>query len=250
MKKNFLFAALMLLSVTVNSANYISIGDDVRIHPRYLDGYFKVTATMVADGMLDDWQITASYPSGISVKLVSGIEPLNGMSVEYTDRFGNQQVYQAPLQVSAKYETIASHIGVQGYWDVDGDGWYDTYGTAKWLPGEHQMFTLNLYIDPSFREGDIIFDGTLTSGSDQRGAVLQGVRFYKVAHLWVGYQRGDVNGDGNINITDVTLLITALEREGGMDYLDEWSMAAADFNCDGVVNITDATNLINFITNN
>lgn len=237
----------MLLAVSVNSANYISLGDDVRVHPRYLDGYYKATATMNVEGMLDDWQIIATYPAGVAVKLVAGIVPLEGMTVEFTDRFGQAQVYEAPLQVSAAYSTIASHISQQGFWDYDCDGYFESYGTAKWLPGQYRMFDLNLYITPEFRQGDVIFDGTLTSGSDQRGAVLQGVRFYRVTHLWVGYMRGDVNGDERINITDVTILINALNEQGVSDtWLDEFQLAAADFNGDGLVNITDVTALINY----
>jgi len=237
----------MLLAVSVHSANYISLGDDVRVHPRYLDGYFKATATMQVDGMLDDWQIIATYPDGVAVKLVAGIVPLDGMTVGYTDRAGQAQVYEAPLQVSAAYSTISSHISQQGWWDYDSDGWFECYGTAKWMPGEHQMFELNLYITPGFREGNIVFDGVLTSGADQRGPVLQGVRFYRVSHLWVGYQRGDVNGDERINITDVTILINALNEQGlGGTWLDEFQQAAADFNGDGLVNITDVTALINY----
>lgn len=248
MRKIYLLAAMMLLAVSVNSANYISLGDDVRVHPRYLDGYYKATATMQVDGMLDDWQIIATYPDGVAVKLVAGIVPLDGMTVGYTDRAGQAQVYEAPLQVSAAYSTISSHISQQGFWDYDNDGWFESYGAAKWMPGEHQMFELNLYITPGFREGDIIFDGVLTSGADQRGPVLQGVRFYRVSHLWVGYMRGDVNGDERINITDVTVLMNALSEQGQSgSWLDEFQWKAADVNGDGIVNITDVTMLINRI---
>lgn len=243
--KNFLFfAAMLLVSMNISANNYITIGDNVRIPPRYLDGYFKVEATMQVDGMLDDWQIVASYPQGIIVKLVSGIVPLEGMTVNYVDRFGAEQTYEAPLQVSAAYSTIASHIAVQGYWDYDNDGYYDPYGSAKWMPGEYKMFELNLYISPDFRSGDIIFDGTLTSGSDQRGAVLQGVKFYRTAHLWVGNLLGDVDSNDRVNISDVTVLINYLLTHDG---LSEFEVAAADFNQDGDITIADVTALTNYL---
>lgn len=246
MKKFSIFAAIAALAVSINSANTITLGDEVRIHPNKLGGYHLVTASMTVDGMLDDWSMNVAFPDGITPKLVSGITPLEGMTVSYTDRFGEEQTYEAPLQVSAGYATISSHIAVQGYWDYDSDGYYEPYGTAKWTAGDRDLFTLNLFIPVDFREGNIIFDGVLTSGSDQRGAVLQGVKFYSKTHVWVGYERGDVNGDGRINITDATILVAYL-LDGDEDYLDEFSLKAADVNGDGEVNITDATRLIGMI---
>lgn len=242
--KNLIIAASLLVSINICAANYITLGDSVRINPRYLDGYYKVTATMSVDGMLDDWSINVTYPEGIMVKLVAGIVPLEGMTVGYTDRFGEEQTYEAPLQVSAAYSTISSHISVQGYWDYDNDGWYDPYGTAKWMPGTYEMFELNLYVNPAYRSGDIIFDGTLTSGADQRGAVLQGVRFYRTTHVWVGYMRGDLCGNERIDMGDLTELINLLL---GGEPADEFQMPAADFDGNGTVDMDDLTKLTNYL---
>lgn len=51
---------------------------------------------------------------------------------------------------------------------------------------------------------------------------------------------GDVNGDGEINITDVTMLIFALLNDDFSDI----NMENADVNGDGMVNITDVVTLI------
>ena len=55
--------------------------------------------------------------------------------------------------------------------------------------------------------------------------------------------RGDLNGDGRVNITDVTLLITCVMLE---DY-SAVNAAAADVNGDGIVNVSDVTTLINVV---
>ena len=55
--------------------------------------------------------------------------------------------------------------------------------------------------------------------------------------------KGDVDGNGTVNVTDVTLLIDALLNE-------KWSnldIDAADFDGDGIVNIIDVTQIINFL---
>ena len=244
MKNLAIIAAMLLVSINIVAANYITLGDSVRINPRYLDGYYRVTATMTVDGMLDDWSMNVTYPDGIMVKLVSGIVPLEGMTVGYVDRTGAEQTYEAPLQVSANYATISSHISVMGYWDYDGDGWFDPYGTAKWMPGTYEMFELNLYVNPAYRSGDIIFDGTLTSGADQRGAVLQGVRFYRTTHVWVGYQRGDVDGNERFGMGDLTELINILL---GQEPYDEFALPAADYDANGSVDMDDLTKLANYL---
>ena len=249
-KKITIFAAIALLAnVSMNSANNITLGDEVRIPPRYLDGYYQVTATMSIDGMIDNWSIITEFPAGLSVKLIAGIEPLEGMTVPYTDRWGKQQTYEAPLQASANYGTISSEIIIPGYWDYDGDEYYESYGTVKWMPGSYDIFSMNFYVSPGFRSGDVVFGGTLTSGSDQRGAVLQGVRFHCPTHVWVGNILGDVDSNERLTVADVTALITYV-LSGCGNGLNEFEIAAADVNQDGIVSIADVTLLISKVLKN
>ena len=54
---------------------------------------------------------------------------------------------------------------------------------------------------------------------------------------------GDVNGDGVVNVTDVTLLINRILNSAD----DDCYLVAADVNSDGVVNVTDVTMLISML---
>jgi isocitrate dehydrogenase len=56
--------------------------------------------------------------------------------------------------------------------------------------------------------------------------------------------RGDVNGDGSVNISDVTTLIDLLLGGGSI------SNPAADCNQDSSVNISDVTALIDYLLSN
>ena len=60
------------------------------------------------------------------------------------------------------------------------------------------------------------------------------------------FTRGDVNGDGTVNITDVTLLISAVLSSDYSAIIEQ----AADMNGDGAVNITDVTLLISSVMGN
>lgn len=57
------------------------------------------------------------------------------------------------------------------------------------------------------------------------------------------YMRGDVNGDGEVNIADVTSLIDLLLSAGE-------TTPAADSNADGEVNIADVTALVDYLLSN
>ncbi len=53
--------------------------------------------------------------------------------------------------------------------------------------------------------------------------------------------KGDVNGDGNVNISDVTALINYLLSGNDSNIQPD----NADMNSDGGINISDVTTLIN-----
>lgn len=239
----------MLLAVSMNciATNCLSMGDTIRIRPVKLDGYDKRVVTLYNNGYCDSWTMSVTYPEGLTVKLVAGVTPLDGMTVPYVDRYGNDQLYECPLNVSAAYATIGSTITERGYWDYRGDGEYETYGTVKWAPGAHAMFEYNFYVAPEFRSGYIIFDGRLTSGYDMRGAILQDVRFYNRTWVYVGYLPGDVTGNERLSIDDVTALIDYLLTGDG---LDEFAVEAADANEDGATTILDVTTIINKLLTN
>ena len=56
-------------------------------------------------------------------------------------------------------------------------------------------------------------------------------------------ERGDVNGDGNVDVTDLTLLIGYVLSDDATDI----DLDAADCNLDGTRNISDVTRLIAYI---
>ena len=61
--------------------------------------------------------------------------------------------------------------------------------------------------------------------------------------LTQSYKRGDVNGDGNVDIADLTLLVNILLETPAADDV----MLRADVNEDGNVEVADLTSLINIL---
>ncbi|MBR5170219.1 MAG: hypothetical protein IKW85_06585 [Muribaculaceae bacterium] len=61
------------------------------------------------------------------------------------------------------------------------------------------------------------------------------------------YQKGDVNKDGFVNITDAIDLIGIILNQNTFEETDHFSPTAADMNNDGFITITDAINLIDYL---
>ena len=59
----------------------------------------------------------------------------------------------------------------------------------------------------------------------------------------VNYIRGDVNGDGIVNVTDAVAIINYILKKVQGNFILE----AADMNDDGIINVTDAVQVINVI---
>ena len=77
-------------------------------------------------------------------------------------------------------------------------------------------------------------------GTESEWSNVEEVTLFENAHP---FQVGDVNHDGAVNITDVTVLISAVLNS------QEVCPICADINNDGAVNITDVTNLISRVLN-
>ncbi|MCI5979812.1 MAG: dockerin type I repeat-containing protein [Muribaculaceae bacterium] len=73
-----------------------------------------------------------------------------------------------------------------------------------------------------------------------------GLAIYKIGKGVSGgtTTKGDINGDGTINVTDVTALVNKILGSGS------YSDSVCDINGDGTVNVTDVTTLVNMILGN
>lgn len=239
-----IIAALIAAATTANAMSYLTLGDSVRVNPNRLDGYAHMSVTAYFEGYADNWTFAATYPQGLFPKLVSGVTPLDGLTVPYVDRNGNDQIYECPLNCTAAYANIGSNIMVDGYWDYNMDGVFESYGTVKWTPGYHQMFEFNMFLEPTFRSGYITLDGRITSGTDRRGPILADVMFFSRTFVWVGYMKGDLNGDEIVDVSDVTILISLVL---GNFEPNEWQLPAGDINEDNKHDVGDVTALIAYI---
>ena len=245
-------ALAMLLPSQADNYFTMGVNDTLRIRPSYLDGFLIVPVKMHTDGRMNNWSISLTYPTGLHPQdgtLVTGVIPGTDLSVTYKNYYNRDTVYNATLTVSTNFIAVASSIPVIGYYDYNHDGVMDPYGTVKWEAGDYyDMFSFRFAISSTFRGDTVTFVNYFSSDPDQRQGLINPNPFYscKDVYVYVGYKKGDVNGDENVNQTDVSLLINYMNNPNLYDF-DEFQLAASDMNGDGNVNITDVTMLVNYI---
>ena len=247
------FAMLM----PAQADNYFTMGenDTLRIRPSCLGGFVTLPVGAHFDGRLNTWNLTTiTYPIGFhpeSGTLEVGAEAGSDMTLTYKNSYNHDTVYNAILTVNTDFTTISSTIPVIGYHDYNHDGFVEPYGTVKWEAGDYyEMFWLRFGISTSFRSGSVIFDGYLSSDPDQRQGLISPNPFqsYREVYVYVGYKKGDLNGDEYVNSADVTLLINYVNNPDYYNF-SEFQVAAADINGDGELNVTDITLLIGIVIN-
>ena len=224
--------------------SYFTIGenDTLLVYPNQMANSYLVQVKADFNGRTDEWNMTFSFPTGMQAYSISAGDD---MSIPYYNHNGESLIYIAPLTINWQHTEVSTKIWDFGYWDVDGDGQYDPYGTIKWESGEYDdMIDITVLFDPGFTGGTLYLAGNIMSTSDYRQYLIDPnpTAFSRTITVIVGYRPGDVNGDGVLNSADVTAMIAYIL--GNITDWDQYQIAAADLNGDGYVNVTDV-NILN-----
>ena len=250
MTKHIIFFIVAMTSLLASADNYFTVGanDSLRINPMYLGSTVTVPVRAHLDGRIDYWYVRLLYhePYGLDI-IATSRGP--GMDVPYKDSLGRDTVYHAPLTYLRTDTTVSvfiSQIQEIGYWDGNGDGIYEPYGTVKWESGDYDcMFNVCFDLDPYFRLDTLSFDILITSSGDLRGGDISRYRSITRVIAYAGLMLGDVDGNEVFGMGDLTALIDYLVYNEG---LNEFQLAAADLNGDGIVGMDDLTVMINWLT--
>ena len=251
--KKILISLLALMAILPASADcdftFSSVTNDTLwVHPSAYNFFSRDTLCAHFDGRLDNWDIVLALPNGMSIFSVSQVG--SGMNIPYDSINGNSCTCYAPLywnQTVSGRDSLSSSITLPGYWDPDNDGVYESYGTVKWDAGNHKMVRFIFEFDTSFKVdtvNTITISGMLSSTSDQRGGTISETTFSKTLFVYMGYKRGDVNGDGRVNIADLADLEDHILNH---THLDDFQLKAADVDGNDVVDFCDVTALIDLL---
>lgn len=229
----------LLLAATAARAdyefpNYFAMGENDTL--QLAAGSDTVTVPVRAHfvGGVSSWTLKLTYPEGLTpAGLIGGPD----LAVPYLDSQGEQCIYNAAVTATLDMTTITSTISVAGYMPYGGG--YFSFGAAMWKAGDYaEMFDLVMVADEGFAGGLITIDGRMTGDTGPYGLGVGVAVCYKEITVVLTRVPGDVNGDGVVNIADVTTLINRLLTGAAIDAID-------DVNGDGTANIGDVTALIN-----
>lgn len=263
MKKIILLFTLFLGVLNAHASNYFSlrtdittpVNDTLRISPYLVGTFCPMFVTANFEGYLDHWDVQLTYPSDMYIYDES-IESGSDMTLPYTRINGTDTVHEVLL--TTHYKDLSDGNGslisyfsatsnVFGYWDSNNDGYYEQYGTVKWATGFYDdMFSFLLYIPSGSTVGSISIKCDLTCTTDWRGVpTINLYNISKTLYFYVGFLRGDANGDDVVNINDVTTITEWLED--GLDGVNPYKILAADMDGNGVITVHDVTVLIDYL---
>lgn len=240
---------LAVMSLQAECFMTISEGDSLRIRPLMLGGVVDVPVSMNLDYRADNFNVMFTYPEGFMPHDLYNTRCMDagaGLTINYVNYTGEVLTYTPYLNIGEGGCSASAYIPVTGYYDYNQDGVMEPFGSAKWEPGRYdEMFIIHFWADNDFRDGDITLDGSFSAGYDRRGGTVGDcLQFYKAIHVWVGYIKGDCDGNEAVQMGDLSTLINYLLTGEGMD---EFGIIAADFDSNGSVDMDDLTKLTNYL---
>lgn len=259
MKKILLSLMALMAILPASAASYFTIAsavNDTLVIKYESVGFYRLD-TLYAnfDGRLDNWDVRFEFPPNFRLTEVEKCADM--LYIPYLDSDSVQQLHDAPLYYRQTLDldylyyyidSLSSTITTPGYWYSESDGLFKSYGTIKWeADSNKKMVKLVFKINSGVQSGTLgtlTINGMLSSTSDLRGGTISETTFTKSYTVVAGYKLGDVNGDGLINVADVTALTDYILIQSG---LDPFQLEAADINGDGIVEISDVTALIDLI---
>ena len=225
---------------------YLTFGvnDTLRVCPSPVDSTQSVMVRMHTEARFDIWNMTLTLPQGMS--LVSYARCDDMLYIPYWDYQEELSYCSASMLVGNQNGSIgiSSSIDEYGYFYLNNTGRWTTYGHVKWEAGDYdRMFELVFKFDGSLpADASISVVEHLWSTHDMRSYTIPTIDKNMEIYLLVVYGPGDVDGDGRVNIADVSALIDLLLA--GTASQSEEVLRAADVNGDGIVNIADVSELI------
>ena len=270
MKKLTVFLMALLAILPATADNYFTmrkdtvypVNDTLSFYPDFASYKYQLFMMAHFDGYLDQWYLTMTHPDMVTVHIYKNeetnedydVELGPALSIPYYTAQGIQDTCHATLLTNLPNQTIGNHynsyfgsrIYTMGYWVPDTTGVYQSYGTVKWPDGDHDyLFSFWLFINYGKIDFDLTLDLYLTSTSDLRDVTCISNHSVRNLHIHAGYKPGDVNGNGTIDIADVTMAQDFVLY--GTDGASPYEVDAADVDHDGAVRIADVTEIIDLM---
>ena len=169
--KKFIFSVMVLFMATAAMAegNFCYIRD-FDVFENQIGTNITVPVRAHFEGRVSGIQLSVTTPDGLTpVSAVSGSD----MTVNYLDGDGAETNTTATFDTRSDFSLMLGILWQEGYYDSDGDGFYEPYGVVKWEAGEYnEMILLTMRVEEGFDGGEIIVNTEVASGFDARGGTV------------------------------------------------------------------------------
>lgn len=246
---DYLWLAQWYMGYELNEVNTVSPVTRIENYPTevlfYIDP-FEITANDLGKditvpvkarfgGLTSSWDVQFVFPNGLTPV---GYAPGADMKLTTMNHTGDLSTNTAWCEHNDEYTHFVAATMCPEY---EPDGLDFVFcGTAKWIPGDYQeMFLLTIHVSEDFDCGGINIQSKSSCGMDYRDGAPT---FWPVTINYNQYLPGDINGDGNITVADVTDLMLYLSG-----YTTDIYDTCADVHADSRIDLLDMEKLIDLI---
>ena len=232
-------------SLILNNHVYVPLGSNSTYNERALEVYREAMPGYEVVGVSNTSSSIGWLNTDALHCRTRGVMDFNMLFVDHRDvLFGTQECGDS-IAITSKFIAYSGkplkEDSLLVYYSIDNGPYQVAHMRATGAPDEYVG-----YIKGYHQASEVDY---YVFGADESGHRYQQPVFGELDphHFTVNisFIRGDVNGDGKVNITDVTMLIDYV-LTGNSDGI---SLDGADCSQDGNVNITDVTVLIDFVLN-
>lgn len=195
----------------------------------------------ISNSLFDPAEVTISGNDSYTFSRRSSTNFTNSY---YTAALGTEQGKQAFSITGGEDVTVAAS-GDTTVYDVSGITAYGAgmmYNNVFFAGEEDEVLLALTYTGDGVLEGFTASAGTLTGNSNPYTLIMPAEDVVISATAATAGIHGDVNGDGDVNVMDITALIDVIMNDG--------DNPRADVDGNGDINVMDITALIDIIMNN
>ena len=241
---NYLMTSDSTVAFIYKDENYYDYTGDVIIPSTVIFDGQEFTVTAIGDGALEGCELMTSVSIPNTVVTIGNNAfdaccGLDSISIPESVKTIGRQAFQGCTGLTGV--TIGSavdSIGSKAFYYCNALNDVTCLGTTPPVMESSNCFTLTAYSRATLHVPNKALQTYQNTGFWNRFVTIEGV---------VEQIDGDVNGDGEISVKDLAMLIDYLL---GQSVLGTFHEENADFNGDGEISIKDATLLIDWLLNN
>ena len=232
-------------SLILNKCVYVPLGSNSTYNEKALQVYREAMPGYEVIGVTNTNYSTGWLNTDALHCRTRGVMDFNMLYVDHRDVLHGTQECSDSIAVTSKFIAYSGKPLKQDsllvYYSIDNGPYQTAHMTATGNPDEYVG-----YIKGYHQASEVDY---YVYGADESGHRYQQPVFGELdPHhftVHISFIRGDVNNDGLVNLTDVTVLVNYLMNEDASLI----NIDAADCSQDGQVSITDVTVLINYLMN-